>query len=67
VINPLYHRSYEEREPIEARINPDDLIVLSYPGPDQTGPCAWSSFVPAGQYRGGTATGASENSSRSWS
>jgi ATP-dependent DNA helicase RecG len=36
VINALYHRSYEEREPVEVRISPDELIVLSYPGPDRS-------------------------------
>ena len=32
----MYHRSYEEREPIEVRITPDDLVVLSFPGPDRS-------------------------------
>jgi ATP-dependent DNA helicase RecG len=27
---------YEEREPIEVRISKDDLVVLSYPGPDRS-------------------------------
>ena len=36
VVNALYHRSYEEREPVEVRISPDELIVLSYPGPDRS-------------------------------
>jgi ATP-dependent DNA helicase RecG len=36
VINALYHRSYEEREPVEVRVSPDELIVLSYPGPDRS-------------------------------
>lgn len=36
VINALYHRSYEQREPVEVRISPDELIVLSYPGPDRS-------------------------------
>ena len=34
VVNAVYHRSYEEREPIEVRISPDELVVLSFPGPD---------------------------------
>ncbi len=36
VINAVYHRSYEIREPIEVRITPDDLVVLSFPGPDRS-------------------------------
>jgi ATP-dependent DNA helicase RecG len=36
VVNAIYHRSYEEREPIEVRITPDDLVVLSFPGPDRS-------------------------------
>ncbi len=36
VVNAVYHRSYEEREPIEVRITPDDLVVLSFPGPDRS-------------------------------
>ena len=30
------HRSYEEREPIEVRITPHDLVALSFPGPDRS-------------------------------
>jgi len=36
VVNAVYHRSYEEREPIEIRISPEDLAVLSFPGPDRS-------------------------------
>lgn len=36
VVNAVYHRSYEEREPIEVRITPQELTVLSYPGPDRS-------------------------------
>jgi ATP-dependent DNA helicase RecG len=36
VINAVYHRSYEEREPIEVRISHDELVVVSYPGPDRS-------------------------------
>ena len=36
VANAVYHRSYEEREPIEVRISADELVVLSYPGPDRS-------------------------------
>ena len=36
VVNAVYHRSYEEREPIEVRISRTELIVVSYPGPDRS-------------------------------
>lgn len=36
VINAVYHRSYEIREPIEVRITPRDFVVLSFPGPDRS-------------------------------
>ena len=36
VVNAVYHRSYEEREPIEVRIGRDELVVLSFPGPDRS-------------------------------
>ena len=36
VVNAVYHRSYELREPVEVRIGRDDLVVLSYPGPDRS-------------------------------
>jgi len=36
LVNAVYHRSYEIREPIEVRITPDDLVVLSFPGPDRS-------------------------------
>ncbi|MDR1934501.1 MAG: putative DNA binding domain-containing protein [Candidatus Accumulibacter sp.] len=36
VVNAVYHRSYEEREPVEVRIDADALVVLSYPGPDRS-------------------------------
>lgn len=36
VVNAVYHRSYEEREPVEVRISPDELTVLSFPGPDRS-------------------------------
>ena len=36
VVNAVYHRSYETREPIEIRISPEELIVLSFPGPDRS-------------------------------
>lgn len=36
VVNAVYHRSYEQREPIEVRISREDLVVLSFPGPDRS-------------------------------
>jgi ATP-dependent DNA helicase RecG len=36
VINAIYHRSYQEREPVEVRIGVDEMIILSYPGPDRS-------------------------------
>jgi len=36
LVNAVYHRSYEEREPIEVRIDRDELVVLSFPGPDRS-------------------------------
>ena len=36
LVNAIYHRSYEEREPIELRILPDHMTITSYPGPDRS-------------------------------
>jgi len=36
LVNAVYHRSYEEREPIEVRISGDEVAVLSFPGPDRS-------------------------------
>jgi len=36
IVNAVYHRSYEEREPVEVRVSPEDLVVLSFPGPDRS-------------------------------
>ncbi len=33
LVNAIYHRSYEEREPVEVRITPEELVILSFPGP----------------------------------
>lgn len=32
----MYHRSYEEREPIEVQVTPSEITILSFPGPDIT-------------------------------
>lgn len=34
--NAVYHKSYEEREPIEVRVLPDRIEVLSHPGADRS-------------------------------
>jgi ATP-dependent DNA helicase RecG len=36
LVNAVYHRSYELREPIEVRVLPDKITITSYPGPDQS-------------------------------
>lgn len=36
LVNAVYHRSYEEREPIEVRIDRKEVVVLSFPGPDRS-------------------------------
>ncbi|MGM9832405.1 MAG: Fic family protein [Candidatus Limisoma sp.] len=34
VVNALYHRNYQEREPVEITIEPTHVDILSYSGPD---------------------------------
>ncbi len=36
MVNAVYHRSYEIREPVEVRVTHEDLVVLSFPGPDRS-------------------------------
>jgi ATP-dependent DNA helicase RecG len=36
VVNAIYHRDYQEREPVEIRIEPDGVSILSYAGPDRS-------------------------------
>ena len=36
LVNAVYHRSYEEREPVEVRVSPDEITILSFPGPDRS-------------------------------
>jgi len=36
LVNAVYHRPYEEREPIEVRISNEELVILSFPGPDRS-------------------------------
>ena len=36
VANAIYHRDYQEREPVEIRIYPDSICILNYGGPDRS-------------------------------
>jgi len=36
VVNALYHRDYQEREPVKITIEPDKVTILSYAGPDRS-------------------------------
>ena len=36
VVNALYHRDYQEHEPVEIRIEPQGVAILSYAGPDRS-------------------------------
>lgn len=36
VVNALYHRNYQEREPVEITIEPDKVEILSHSGPDSS-------------------------------
>jgi ATP-dependent DNA helicase RecG len=38
LVNAVYHRSYEEREPVEVRITRDEIAILNCPGPDRSIP-----------------------------
>lgn len=38
LVNAVYHRSYEVREPIEVRIHPDQIEIVSHPGADPSIP-----------------------------
>lgn len=33
-MNAVYHRSYEQPELVEVRVNPTEIEIVSYPGPD---------------------------------
>ena len=34
--NAIYHKAYNEREPIEVRVNHDMIEIISHPGPDRS-------------------------------
>ena len=36
IVNALYHRSYQEREPVEISIMPEQIEVISYSGADRS-------------------------------
>ena len=36
VVNALYHRDYQEREPVEITVEPTHVDILSYAGPDRS-------------------------------
>lgn len=36
LVNAVYHRSYDISEPVEVRIHPDRIEILSFPGPDRS-------------------------------
>ena len=36
LVNAIYHRSYEEREPVEVRITAEELTISSFPGADRS-------------------------------
>ena len=36
VVNALYHRDYQQYEPVEISVEPEGIHILSFPGPDRT-------------------------------
>jgi ATP-dependent DNA helicase RecG len=34
LVNAVYHRGYDVPEPIEVRVNPESIEIVSYPGPE---------------------------------
>ena len=36
IVNSLYHRSYQEYEPVEISVEPEGIYILSVPGPDRS-------------------------------
>jgi len=34
--NAVYQRGFDEREPIEVRISPEEIVIVNYPGPDRS-------------------------------
>lgn len=38
IVNALYHRDYQQYEPVEISVEPDGIHILSFPGPNRTIP-----------------------------
>ena len=57
LVNAIYHRSYEEREPVEVRITPQELTILSFPAP--SGRSAWKTCRRVAPLAAATGTAAS--------
>ncbi|MBQ4292361.1 MAG: putative DNA binding domain-containing protein, partial [Muribaculaceae bacterium] len=36
IVNSLYHRDYQQHEPVEISVEPDGIHILSFPGPDRS-------------------------------
>ena len=36
VVNAVYHRGYDTREPVEIRLERNEMMIISYPGPDRS-------------------------------
>ena len=36
IVNALYHRDYQQYEPVEISVEPEGIHILSFPGPDRT-------------------------------
>src|SRR5262249_56991375 len=34
LVNAVYHRGYDQPEPVEVRVDPEGIAIVSYPGPD---------------------------------
>jgi ATP-dependent DNA helicase RecG len=34
LVNAMYHRGYDQPEPVEVRVDPEGIAIVSYPGPD---------------------------------
>jgi ATP-dependent DNA helicase RecG len=55
VVNAVYHRGYDTREPVEIRVEREEMVVLSYP--DQIVQCAWNSCRRAKRMHAAIGTG----------
>ena len=38
IVNALYHRDYQQYEPVEISVEPEGIYILNFPGPDRTIP-----------------------------